>query len=158
MYNLNLLYQKLLETDYKGLDKLEADFLMKLYVDFSENPLPWITSFLTISNWLASSLRSGVWTFYEVWNLQQMRITVEYLRETGEEELADIFEKGIHDYQNPQYAQNYDYPEEWLEEASGIDDWIWQHQDDLQKWEYNTLIINKDSILGEPISGPTESP
>ena len=62
-----------------------------------------------------------------------MEITVRYLRSGREKELADIFEKGIHDYQNPRYASDYNYPQEWLEEAGEIDDWILTHEEWLWK-------------------------
>lgn len=147
MSGLNQLYQKLLEINYKDMYEIETDFFTKLYYDFSEKQLPWITSFLTISTWFGASMRSGVWTFYEVGNVHEMEITARYLRVSGDNELADIFEKGIHDYQNPKYAPDCDYPEEWLEEADEIDDWISKHEDDLWKWKYNILIMNRDSIL-----------
>lgn len=147
MDDLTHLYQKLLEIDYKNMYEIESDFFMKLYYDFSEKQLPWITAFLTISTWFGTSMRSGVWTFYEVGNIQEMKTTIQYLRIGGDNELADIFEMGMHDYQNPQYAKNYDYPEEWLEEADEIDEWISEHEDWLWKWEYDILIMNRDSIL-----------
>lgn len=147
MSDLNQLYQKLLEINYKDMYEIETDFFTKLYDDFSEKQLPWITSFLIISTWFGTSMRSGVWTFYEVGNVHEMEITVRYLRVSGDNELADIFEKGIHDYQNPKYVPDCDYPEEWLEEADEIDDWISKHEDDLWKWKYNILIMNRDSIL-----------
>lgn len=147
MSDLNQLYQKLLEINYKDMYEIEPDFFTKLYYDFSEKQLPWITSFLTISTWFGTSMRSGVWTFYEVGNVQEIEITARYLRVNGDNELADIFEKGIHDYQNPKYVPDCDYPKEWLEEADEIDDWISKHEDDLWKWEYNILIMNRNSIL-----------
>lgn len=147
MNDLNQLYQKLLEMNYKDMYEIEAEFFMKLYYDFSEERLPWITAFLTISTWFGTSTRSGVWTFYEVGNNQEMKTTIQYLRMRGDNKLADIFEKGIHDYQNPKYSPNYDYPEEWLEEADEIDKWISKHEDWLWKWEYDILIMNRDNIL-----------
>lgn len=147
MDNFNQMYQKLLEMDYKDMYEIEADFFMKLYHDFSENRLPWVTAFLTISTWFGTSMRSGVWTFYEVGNIQEMKATTQYLRISGDNELANIFEKGMHDYQNPKYAKNCDYPEEWLEEADEIDEWISKHEDWLWKWKYDILVMNRDSIL-----------
>lgn len=147
MNDLEQLYQRLSEMNYKDMYEIEADFFMELYRDFSETRLPWMTAFLTISAWFGTSMRSGVWTFYEAGDIKEMEMTVSYLRTDGKQELADIFEKGIHDYQNPEYAKNYDYPEEWLEGAAEIDDWIAEHEDYLWKWEYDILIMNKDSIM-----------
>uniref|UniRef100_UPI00405719BF hypothetical protein n=1 Tax=Agathobacter sp. TaxID=2021311 RepID=UPI00405719BF len=76
-----------------------------------------------------------------------MESTIQYLKESGDDELASVFAKGIHDYQNPKYAKNYDYPKEWLEEAKEIDEWISEQEDWLWKWEYDILIKNRDSIL-----------
>ena len=39
-------------------------------------------------------------------------IAVKHLNEIGESELCRILKKGIHDYQNPLY--NDEYPEEWM--------------------------------------------
>lgn len=146
MDDLNQLYQKLLEMDHKDMYRMEADFFTKLYYDFSEKRLPWITAFLTISTWFGTSMRSGVWTFYEVGNIQEMKITAQYLRVSGNKELADIFEQGIHDYQSPEYANNYEYPKEWLEEADKIDEWISEHEDSLWKWEYDILVMNLEKL------------
>ena len=145
MVDFNHLYQKLLKLDYKDFYEVETEFFLGLYNAFSENQLPWITAFLTISTWVGISQRSGVWTFYEVRNVQEMKTVVQYLRMSGDNELADIFEKGIHDYQNPQYVKKYDYPEEWLEEAEEIDLWISEHEDWLWKWKYNILVVNEKS-------------
>ena len=38
-----------------------------------------------------------------------------------------MIEKGIHDYQNPQYAEDFEYPEEWITESEEIDAWITEH-------------------------------
>ncbi len=150
MNELKQLYQKLLKIDDKDMYKLETDFFMILYNDYFENienGLPWVTAFLTISTWFGTSMRSGSWTFYEVGNMQQIESTLQYLKSSGDDELASIFAKGIHDYQNSVYAENYNYPETWLEESVEIDEWIWEHEDWLWKWEYDILIKNRDSIL-----------
>lgn len=147
MNDLKLLYEKLSEIDYKDMYEMETEFFLKLYYDFSENRLPWITAFLTVSSWFGSSQRSGVWTFYEVGNIQEIKRTIQYLRENGDYELADVLEKGVHDYQDPKYGENYDYPEEWLKEADKIDEWISEHEDWLWKWEYDILVMNRESIL-----------
>ena len=122
MNDLNRLYQKLLEREFNTMYEIESDFFMKLYYDFSENRLPWITAFLTISTWFGTSQRSGVWTFYETGDIQEMKTTIEYLREEGNYELVSFFEKGMRDYQNPKYKENFCYPKEWLEEADEIDE------------------------------------
>lgn len=98
MNDLNKLFQKLLGMDYKNMYEMEAEFFLALYYGFSENRLLWINAFLTISSWFGISMRSGVWTFYETANVQEITDTLQYLKLNNEDELVAIFEKGIHDY------------------------------------------------------------
>lgn len=106
-----------------------------------------IVAFLTISDWHGTSLRSGVWTFYEVANQKMLLNTADYLNRIGEKDFGAIFRKGIHDYQNPQYSENCDYPNEWIEEADTIDQWIMRSESWLSAWKRNLLIKNKEFIL-----------
>ena len=147
MNEWELLYQRLSRTGDKDMCGIEADFFMKLYHDFPEPRQPWITAFLTISTWFGTSRRSGVWTFYEAGDRKGMEMTVSYLRENWEQAMSDIFESGIHDYQDAADAQNCDYPAEWLAEADEIDDWIARHEDHLWKWEKDILMMNRASTL-----------
>ncbi len=57
-------------------------------------------------------MRSGAWTFYEATPIEDIMIAVKHLNEISESELCRMIEKGIHDYQNPLY--NDEYPEEWM--------------------------------------------
>lgn len=142
--NIEKLYQQLLSTDSKDFYKLEAEFVMALYAE--ENKPLCVTVFMTISNWFAMSLRSGVWTFYEATKPSDIALTIEFLKETENKELCGIFSFGVHDYQNPKYAENFDYPDEWIEESGRIDDWISEHEDWLYNWERELLLKYRDVI------------
>ncbi len=146
MEAINILYQRLETIDTKDFYQIESDFFMKLYKISGEKQHPAITAFLTISTWYGSCLRSGVWTFYEVADMKAVYITLEYLRQAGQNEWAVIFESGIHDYQNPQYAGNYDYPESWIEESGAIDNWIWRNEEKIIDWERRVLLENREMI------------
>ena len=147
MYSIEKLYELLSNIDSDEFYTLEAEFLKVLYYDIAENDKPLcVTAFLTIANWFAVSLRSGVWTFYEATSPKDINLTVEFLKKTDNQELTDIFCFGIHDYQNPKYALNFDYPDEWIEESEKIDTWIVEHEDWLYNWERNLLLKNKELI------------
>ena len=102
----------------------------------------YVTAFLTISSWFGTSERDGVWTFYEATDNQAINTTLTYLSDNGYAELKEIFEKGIHDYSNEKYQEDYDYPEEWIDESEEIDDWIEEHRIDIWEWERKILLDN----------------
>ena len=112
-----------------------------------QNKPDWLTAFFTISSWLGISERDGVWNFYEATDSKDINITLTYLSDNGYHNLKEIFAKGIHDYQNEKYRDNYDYPEEWLDESEEIDDWIDEHRLDICKMEREILLDNKSYIL-----------
>lgn len=108
-----------------------------------------VVAFLTISNWKGTSLRSGVWTFYESVQQKDLEITSAYLTNAGQIELAEVFSRGIHDYQNPMYAECFDYPSEWMDEADEIDRWISTHEHWLDAWMRNLLLKSKDTVIAQ---------
>lgn len=150
------LYRALNSIDYTHFYELEPNFCLCFSSDRRKAEIPLINAFLVVSNWQATSFQSGVWTYYEATDPQMIKNAVNFLKKNSYKELAEIISKGIHDYQNPQYAVEYDYPEKWLEESEEIDNWISEHEDYLQKWLYDLLIDNKEIISGifkiEPIS------
>ncbi len=151
MSEIERLYKQLSEITDDCFYQVESDFFMLLYRIPDENKHQIVRVFLTICNWHSTSLRSGVWTFYETANANDLIITLEYLNHTGLTELAEIFAKGIHDYQNPIYAENFDYPDEWIEESDEIDCWISDHEEWLTDWKRNLLIKSKDIILSQQL-------
>lgn len=147
MYDLNYLYKKLEEISYKDFYMIETDFFLYLSDIPYTKRLPCVKAFLIVSSWFGTSQRSGVWTFYEATNPEEIADTVDYLESQEENELANLLEKGMHDYHNPIYAEKFDYPNEWIEESKQIDEWIWGHEDELWNWLYRLLSDNKDLIM-----------
>ncbi len=142
--NIEYLYKKIELLSNKDFFKFETDF----YIYLSKyKEIPFANAFLIISSWFGTSERNGVWTFYEATEKAEIQKAVLYLKEHKETELANIIEKGIHDYQNPIY-ENCDYPDEWLEEAEEIDNWIQNNRDWLLKWLYTFILNNKEQIIG----------
>lgn len=141
------LYERLIDFDMDEFYQIEGDFYLKFFYDVPEEKRPdFVVAFMNISSWFGVSLRDGVWTFYEGAHPSELKITLEFLKQTKEEELASMFAYGIHDYQNPKYAEDFDYPEEWIEESEKIDDWIWKHEKWLYEWEKRLLLAYKSQI------------
>ena len=147
MYDLNYLYKKLEEITYEDFYMIEADFFLLLSDISYEKRIPCVKAFLIISSWFGTSQRSGVWTFYEATNPKEIADVVDYLKSLEENELANLLEKGMHDYHSPIYAGNFDYPDEWIEESKLIDEWLWGHEAELWNWLYCLLSNNKDLII-----------
>lgn len=138
--DITYLLKKLNKISPEDLFEIEPELFAFLCQKPVESRLPYVNAYLTISGWRGTSLRSGVWTFYEAATPEEMDAALQYLKQTNQTELAEIFEKGIHDYQNPIYGESFDYPEEWMEESEEIDCWIMEHEDWLRQWEYRLLI------------------
>lgn len=132
------LYDKLEQTDIDDFYTVDSAFFLELY-DAELEDCPAATAFMTVFNWYSDSLRSGVWTFYEIADPADLELTVNYLEQSGELELKEIFQSGIHDYQNPKY-QDCEYPKEWLDETDQIDSWIAGHEKWLYEWEKSLLL------------------
>lgn len=142
---METLYRKLSTIDDQELYSIEAEFCAALHYGIPAKKKPMcVTAFLTISNWFATSQRSGAWTFYEATPQKDIELTLQYLNNTGDDELASIFRCGVHDYQNPIYADNFNYPEEWFNEANEIDAWIEKHKNLLYEWERRLLTDNRE--------------
>ncbi|MBR1735843.1 MAG: hypothetical protein IJ736_02340 [Firmicutes bacterium] len=140
------IYDKLELLDYGDFYKVESDFLMYFWKnDKMSDPI--VNTFSVVSNWHAMSQRSGVWTFYEATGKSVIQSAVEHLKGINDTELAAMIEKGIHDYGDPIYQENFDYPQEWIDEADIIDDWIGKNEEWLLHWYYDYLIRYKEQIM-----------
>lgn len=147
MKYIEKLYQQASNISNKEFYLMEAEFCRVLYEHIpNEKKHLCVVAFLTIANWFAMSQRSAVWTFYEGAYPDDMKLTLQYLEETKNNDLAAIFRYGIHDYQNSQYVGNYNYPKKWINESDEIDEWIEEHEEWLFAWERKLLIDNKEMI------------
>ena len=145
--NISDLYKRLESLSYSDFFEVESDFFTYLSSISKDQSIPCINTFLIVSNWMGTSERSGVWVFYESTNISLIQEAVLYLKAQEDNELACMLEKGIHDYQNPIYSENYNYPDEWITESEQIDDWISDHPDWLRRWLYTFLLDNKEQII-----------
>lgn len=51
------------------------------------------------------------------------------------------------DESNIKYSENYNYPEEWFDEADKIDKWISDNEAYLYKWMYDLILEHKSEIF-----------
>lgn len=145
--NISYLYKKLESLTYRDFFEVESDFFIYLTSISKDKSISYINTFLIVSNWMGTSERSGVWVFYESTNISMIQDAVSYLKAQEDNELACMLEKGIHDYQNPIYFENFNYPDEWITESEQIDDWISDHTDWLRRWLYTFLMEKKEQII-----------
>lgn len=139
-------YERLSNIKLEDFYLVETDFFIALSsVPMQKRPIC-VTTFLVISNWTGTSLRSGVWTFYEIYNAEEIKSAICYLKENNIGEMAEVLALGVHDYQNPKYAENFDYPEEWIEESEKIDSWISENQKYIIEWKRRLLMDNRELI------------
>lgn len=146
MTTIKELYSRLENTDKNEFYKIEPDFFMYLYSLYREEPVTLINAYLIISSWHGTSLRSGVWTFYESTDKARIEEAVSYLKDNGDTELADMIRRGIHNYQTPEYIENLNYPDEWIDESDEIDDWISDNEEKIYEWLYSFILKNKKII------------
>ena len=131
----------------------DGEFFMLFYNKFKNTQFRYIPDiafmYMEINNWQGMSLRCGVWQYYESGAFQKGKFerVLSFLRSNNEEEMADIYALGIHDYANERYQENYDYPEEWFDEAEKIDKWISDNEGHIYKWMYNLILENKSEVL-----------
>lgn len=131
----------------------ECEFFMLFYNRFSRTPLADIPDvafmFMEISSWLGMSFRDGVWQYYESGASQKGKFerVISYLKTNVEDEMADIYAHGIHDYDNERYQKSYDYPREWLDDSDDIDKWLMANGKYVFKWMYDLILDHKNEVL-----------
>ena len=150
---LNELIVSLETSGYEMFWKYDGQFFMLFYDRFKSMPYTNIPDiafmFMEINNWQRMSLRCGVWQYYESGSFSKGKFerVLSFLKTKNEEEMASIYAYGIHDYANERYQDNYNYPEEWIEESNRIDKWISDNEVYLYKWMYDLILDHKSEIL-----------
>lgn len=145
MTEIEKIFEQLKVASDEELCELELDLFSLVYDRKEKNDV--VRVFLALSNWVGFSLRDGVWTFYEYTDVNTIEKTMEFLNKSNEDELKRMFELGNHDYHNEAYAENYDYPEEWLTESEIIDDWIFKNEKKIYRKIKEILLENEAVFL-----------
>lgn len=137
----------------KSFWKHAGDFFMLFYHRFKSTPFADIPDiafmYMELNNWHGMSVRCGVWQYYESGAFQKGKFerVLSFLRATGEEQMADVYACGIHDYANERYQKGSDYPEEWFRETEKVDEWISDHEEYIYKWMYHLILEHKSEVL-----------
>lgn len=140
-------------SGYESFWEYAEEFFMLFYNRFKNTPFTDIPDivfmYMEIHNWQGMSLRCGVWQYYEsrAFTKGKFERVLSFLKTNGEEEMADVYACGIHDYANERYQENYDYPEEWLDETERIDEWISGNEEYIYKWMYVLILEHKSEVL-----------
>lgn len=120
------------ETTPEKFYLIETDLFIEFY--YLENKPSFAVAFMGISSWMGTSQRSGVWTYYESTDREIINVTIEYLKNYDQyDELLKMYMLGNHDYWDEKYQDNYEYPQEWIDESEIIDQWIDQNELEIYK-------------------------
>ena len=152
----NAINELILSAESSGHESFweyDGEFFMLFYNRFKNTPFTDIPDiafmYMEINNWQGMSLRCGVWQYYESGAFQKGKFerVLTFLETKNEEEIASIYAYGIHDYANEKYQENYNYPEEWIDESDKIDKWISDNEVYLYKWMYDLILEHKGEVL-----------
>jgi len=148
-------------TGYAGsasenLYEYEYDLYMFFYGIYRDTPFRDIPDtafmFMETDGWQGMSGRCGVWQYYESGAFDKGRLerAAAYLKADGEEEWADIFASGIHDYAAQEYQAEDNavpYPDEWIDGSEKIDNWIYANELYINEWKRRLILTHKDELL-----------
>lgn len=117
-------------------------FNTKPYMEIPDTPL----MFMEIDNWYGMSMRCGVWQYYEYASCEcgKLQKIAGYLKSQGENDMAEVFAYGIHDYYS---IENGEYPQKWLDESEKIDKWIYKNENYILQWQRKLILDHKDEIM-----------
>ncbi len=120
---MNKIIKRAIEVNPEEFATLESDLYCKL--NTIENKPDFVTAFLDISSWLGTSLRGGVWTYYEATAQREVEQVISFLQKYApDNKITELYSMGNHDYSNEKYQSDFNYPQEWLDESDIIDTWI----------------------------------
>ncbi|WP_313180883.1 hypothetical protein [Lacrimispora sp.] len=140
------LYKKLEETDINDFYHVDMDFMLEIIKMGTADIPDCLRIYSVISQWYGNSLRGGVWTYYEIADMQDLQLTAQYLSCCLWKEFHQMFCLGIHDYQSPRFVGNFNYPQEWIDESESIDKWIWNNEQKLGEWQREFLLTYRDEV------------
>ena len=122
---------------------LEPELFQLFYTQ--KNKPDFITAFLGVSSWRGSSLRSGVWTYYETADRTEVDKIITFLQKYAQDnKIAYWFSLGNHDYDK--YRADYNYPQEWMDESELIDKWIIENEAYISGFLQGILRKNLESF------------
>lgn len=142
-YSMNIrdIIKKGIEVPAKGFFTVETELFTTLYA-MKDKP-DFVYAFLGLSSWMGTSLRSGVWTYYESTDKKEIDTVIKYLNQyDSENAIAGMYTLGNHDYGDANYQDDFEYPKEWIEESEKIDKWILDNEETIIRFLQDILRNN----------------
>ncbi|MGG4193400.1 hypothetical protein ABEW50_08050 [Paenibacillus jamilae] len=110
--------------------KVELLILANSFVQKTEN-IRWVMALNQLMNWQSMSERSGVWTYYEVLEIDSANVLISILREYDERIILENYCKGIDNYLN----------EEIMNE---VDNWIGCNETEIDRFIEHIFLMHRD--------------
>ena len=139
--NITDIIKKGIEVPAKEFYLVEPELYTALYT-IKDKP-NFVYAFLGLSSWMGTSLRSGVWTYYESTDKKEIDTIISYLKGYDSDNLiVKMYALGNHDYGDVKYQDDYEYPQEWIEESEKIDKWIYDNEETIIRFMQDILKNN----------------
>lgn len=110
--------------------KVELLILANSFVQKTDN-IRWVMALNQLMNWQSMSERSGVWTYYEVLEIDSANVLIRILREYDERIILENYYKGIDNYLN----------EEIMNE---VDNWIGCNETEIDRFIEHIFLVHRD--------------
>ncbi|OBY76276.1 hypothetical protein BBG47_28235 [Paenibacillus sp. KS1] len=110
--------------------KVELLILANSFMQKTEN-IRWVMALNQLMNWQSMSERSGVWTYYEVLEIDSANVLIRILREYDERIILENYCKGIDNYLN----------EEIMNE---VDNWIGCNETEIDRFIEHICLMHRD--------------
>ena len=116
-------------NDYHSMAEL---FIIACVELREQSTLPvWYVELSEIMNWQSQSVRSGVWTYYEILNDSSAVTLIGRLKAQEEHEILSMYRMGINKYSDETIMEH-------------IDKWIWKNEERIYRYLTDVLISNKE--------------
>ncbi|WP_235075027.1 hypothetical protein [Paenibacillus alvei] len=110
--------------------KVELLILANSFVQKTEK-IRWVMALNQLMNWQSMSERSGVWTYYEVLEIDSANVLISILREYDERIILENYCKGIDNYLN----------EEIMNE---VDNWIGCNETEIDRFIEHIFLMHRN--------------
>lgn len=110
--------------------KVELLILANSFMQKTDN-IRWVMALNQLMNWQSMSERSGVWTYYEVLEIDSANVLISVLREYDERIILENYYKGIDNYLN----------EEIMNE---VDNWIGCNETEIDRFIEHIFLMHRD--------------
>lgn len=110
--------------------KVELLILANSIMQKTDN-IRWVMALNQLMNWQSMSERSGVWTYYEVLEIDSANVLIRILREYDERIILENYCKGIDSYLN----------EEIMNE---VDNWIGCNETEIDRFIEHIFLMHRD--------------